>query len=138
MACPYFVPDERCDAELWRHRARLPLGDGFAGACRAPGHEGVRPGQQEIRTCNVGYPRHCERAPAEREIDAVHFIVAGDEGSRIVLRWACERQHRPVSHGELSFICEQGSVREEAPPEPAWILAMARCCVGAYLQRNPR
>jgi hypothetical protein len=138
LACPYFVPDERCEAELWQHRARLPLGDGFVGSCRAPGADGARPDDQEIRTCNVGYPRHCARAPQEREIDAVRFAVAADEGSQMILRWACERQHRPVMSGELQFVFEQGSARAESVPEPDWVLAMAQCYANAYLTRNPR
>jgi hypothetical protein len=138
MACPYFVPDERCEAELWQHRARLPLGDAYCGTCRAPGHEGVRPTDDEVRTCNVGYPRHCSRAPEDRAIDAVRFAVASDDGAQVVVRYSCERAHRPAGNGELRFAFEQGSARCAADPAQDWLLPLARSYVNAYLARNPR
>src|SRR6185369_15982418 len=71
LACPYFVPENRCDAELWPHRARLPLGDGYEGHCSAPGHEGALPTQEELKSaCNLGNAC-CERLPADRALDAV-------------------------------------------------------------------
>ena len=103
MACPFFMPEERLSAE-WPFPQRLPLGAGWAGTCTAPGHEGIRPSEEEMKSgCNLGYARTCGRLPAERHADAVRFAL-GEERDRILrIVFASEREYLPASHGELLY-----------------------------------
>ena len=76
MACPYFIPAEPHERELWPHRYRLSLGDGFAGRC------GARPAGHALRRRDSApalQPRICCSAricPPNREFDAVALLLA--------------------------------------------------------------
>ncbi len=138
MACPYFIPGERSESELWTHRSRLPLGDGFAGCCGAPGHEGTVPADDQVKSCNLGYTR-CERLPEDRKADAVRFLLSSDEGELVAVQFAVERDHHPVSSGLLKFDVASGKFIE-VPTGPL-ALAIERlgiAFIGSYLQRKPR
>jgi len=136
VACPYFVPEERCELELWPHRSRLPLGDGFTGICQAPGFEGTRPAAEELKDgCNVGYACGCPRLPKDRVADAVRFAVARDDGEWVTLHFACERDHLPAGHGTLEFSRKGGECRTDGADRR--MVAQARQYLAAYLARNP-
>jgi hypothetical protein len=148
VACPFFMPAEKFENGAWPHPARLPLACGWSGTCTAPGHEGQLPSAEELREfCNLGYAEGCSRLPPDREWDAVRFAVisprardtAADDatrGSRIHLRYVCERRHRPAEHGTLEFNLS----------ESLWILRhpdrrvqhMAECFLTEYLNKNRR
>jgi hypothetical protein len=55
LACPYFNPLHPHPRDLWPHRHRLPLGDGFAGRCAARPAEAVCEDETLRRYCNLGY-----------------------------------------------------------------------------------
>src|SRR4051794_20534601 len=98
MACPYFIPEKRCESELWQHRARLPLGDGYEGRCGVVGFEAERPAEEQLKTaCNLGNAL-CPRLPADREHDAIRFYVAADEGRQLTIDYCTERDHHPRAH----------------------------------------
>ena len=141
MACPYFIPEKRCESELWTHRARLPLGDGYEGRCGAPGHEASRPSEAELKSaCNLGNAC-CSRLPADRAADSVRFHVISDQGSAIAVDFCTERNHSPRAHGVLHFDAGSGTFVQassaQASAEMA-VLRLAQAFVESYMQRHPR
>ena len=154
MACPYFMPVEKLENGNWPHPARLPLGAGWAGHCTAPGHEGHRPAQDVLEAfCNLGYASSCNWTPQERVWDAVRFAVLAplDPASRkkasdntqdtasapaniLLLRYVCERDHRPVEHGDLEFDLSSAAwQRQHSNPS---IQRMAECFLESYLKKK--
>jgi hypothetical protein len=120
----------------WAFPARLPLGAGFTGTCRACETE-ITPSETELRDfCNIGYAGGCVRMPASRCADGVRFAIARDEETRIVLHYVSERLHEPVEYGRLEYDCA----------EHKWIASLrdvclqrqAECFVSTYLERRPR
>lgn len=137
MACPYFMPTSRHEAELWTHRQRLSLGDGFAGCCTAPGRNGCAASETELKDlCNLGYANACEHLPADRVADALRFVIARDSGSALTLLWSTERQHLPVAHGQLEYDAASGRFLAAHPD--AGLQRMAECFIESYIQRHPR
>ena len=135
MACPFFYPTERVSLG-WPFPARLPLGAGFAGTCRA-GLEEFTPSEVELRDfCNLGYPDGCPRLPSERCADNVRFAVARDEDSRIVLHYVSERLHQPVEYGRLEYDCQSQSWL--APMRDPCLQRQAECYLEVYLERHLR
>jgi hypothetical protein len=135
------MPTERLEHGSWPHPARLPLGCGWSGRCTAPGHEGEVPAQDILEAfCNLGYASSCTWAPLERKWDAVRFSVAAPMGeeksSARVMRlvYICEREHRPVDHGELQFDLQDA--RWPAPHGDSRIQKMAECFVDSYLKKR--
>ena len=136
MACPFFMPDVRCDDILWAHPARLPLGHGYSGRCAAPGHEGTQPTDAQLKdNCNLGYARSCPRLPAERAADAVRYIVSLEGDERIVITYICERDHAPVEHGSAEYDCVARSFR--VPHADPRIHRQLECYLASYLLRRP-
>lgn len=153
MACPYFMPVAKLENGNWPHPARLPLGTGWAGHCTAAGHEGEIPAQDVLEAfCNLGYASGCGWAPVERLWDAVRFAVSAPQGQNraegvadgcprvLILRYVCERNHRPVEHGDLEFELSQATwLRRHGD---ARIQKMAECFLESYLkkeaQKKPR
>jgi len=148
VACPYFMPVSKLENGNWPHPARLPLGCGWNGHCTAPGHEESVPPQDILEAfCNLGYASSCPWAPGERAWDAVRFSISAPasrdsrqaapaEGLARILRLAyvCERDHRPVAHGNLEFdlvqskwLCRHNDTR---------IQKMAECFLGSYLKKK--
>lgn len=135
MACPFFRPAARLEVDLWPHRQRLPLGDGFCGTCQAPGHQGQEPAEQQLKDfCNLGYARQCSWLPQERVADAVRFAVARDFGSSITLHYVLERDHAPVEHGKLEY--QVASATWSCGHAEETIQAMADAYMRAYLTRR--
>jgi hypothetical protein len=134
MACPYVLPQERIKNPPWPHPARLPLGDGFAGHCTAPGHEGARPSDNELREgCNLGYARQCPRLPRQRSSDAVRFSLVRDRDRVLSVQFVCEIAHAPGEHGMLEFDAAAG--RWTSSHADVRIQKMAECYVDSYLRR---
>jgi hypothetical protein len=136
LACPYFVPENRCDAELWPHRARLPLGDGYDGHCSAPGHEDERPTQEQLKSaCNLGNAC-CGRLPEDRALDSVRFYLKQDDGTVVTVSFCTERAHSPREHGVLQFDAASGKF--VAASAPAVVTRLAQAFVKSHLERHPR
>lgn len=135
MACPYFLPQQRIANSPWPHPARLPLGDAWTGHCTAPGHEGVRPSDRELREgCNLGYARACPRLPRQRSSDAVRFSLARDRDQVLSVQFVCEIAHAPGEHGMLEFDAAAG--RWSSAHADARIQKMAECYLESYLRRS--
>src|SRR3954468_3093211 len=140
MACPYFNPEQRCDTELWQHRARLPLGDGFRGTCCAQ-PELYTPSERELQElCNIGYAKTCPRLPAGRDADSVRFMARdvranGGDGF-VAITYLLERGHAPVSDGELRYDPATGQWSASHPDER--VQKKAQCYLESYLARHPR
>jgi hypothetical protein len=154
LACPYFMPVARLENGSWPHPARLPLGGGWCGHCTAPGHEGKTPQQDVLENfCNLGYAGGCDWSPLERDWDAVRFAVSAplDQAGRsasqsavatvgaaaarsLVLRYVCERNHRPVVHGDLEY--DLPSAIWLRRHEDARIQKMAECFLDSYLKKK--
>jgi len=104
MACPYFYPVAPLDTSPWSVPPRLPLGDAYAGFCRAPG-VAEQPDETRLRAvCNVGYGRHsCEQFPASSASDAIRFHVVADQGDLIRIQFVFEKECWPAERGEFDY-----------------------------------
>jgi hypothetical protein len=147
MACPYFMPVTKIENGNWPHPARLPLGLGWSGHCTAPGHEGQTPAQAVLETfCNLGYASGCSWSPPERMWDAVRFAVSAPQGRseardaaavparNLLLRYVCERDHRPVEYGDLEFDSSRAIWLRRH--EDARIQKMAECFLESYRKKR--
>jgi hypothetical protein len=135
LSCPFFVPLEKHDAGTWLHPSRLPLGAGFTGRCSAPGHDGERPSDDELRElCNMGYAGSCARLPKERCCDAVRFSVASENAGQLLIWFVCEMAHLPSSHGTLQY--DATARRWLSPHSDSGIQALADCYVQTYLAKK--
>jgi hypothetical protein len=149
LACPYFMPVAKLENASWPHPARLPLGLGWSGHCTAPGHEGDLPTQDVLETfCNLGYAGGCSWSPPERRWDAVRFAVSAPRDSAtiplrdtaatiriLLLGYVCERDHRPVEHGDLEFDLSRAIWLRRH--NDARIQKMAECFLESYLKKKP-
>jgi hypothetical protein len=134
VACPFFMPDQRFDSD-WLFPHRLPLGAGWAGTCTAPGHEGARPGAEELKSsCNLGYAKTCFRLPSERHADAVRFALGEEREGILRVLFACERDHQPAGHGELLYQIAGASWPQRHGD--ARVQRMAECYVAAQRSRR--
>lgn len=143
------MPVERLENGNWPHPARLPLGGGWRGHCTAPGYEGHAPSQDVLEAfCNLGYASSCSWAPRERLWDAVRFAVAapsepdkrgrgafGQSVRTIRVGYVCEREHRPVQHGDLEFDLKS-SIWLQRHDDPR-VQKMAECFLESYLKKKP-
>ena len=97
----------------------------------------VSPLDSEIREfCNLGYASGCPRLPHDRDWDAVRFSVAGANGDKITVLYACEFGHAPVEHGKLTFDLD-GERWLEAPVD-ARVRRLADCYLKTYRDRRAR
>lgn len=141
------MPVTKIENGNWPHPARLPLGCGWSGHCTAPGHELQTPSQDILEAfCNLGYASSCGWAPPERQWDAVRFAVAApplaggkakspsNQASVLRLNYVCERDNRPVDHGELAYDLSQATWLNLHAD--ARIQKMAECFLGSYLKRK--
>ncbi len=136
MACPFFMPEQRFDFD-WLFPQRLPLGAGWTGTCTAPGHEGSRPGEEELRSaCNIGYAKACSRLPADRSADAVRFAIGEKSDGIVRVLFACERAFLPAGHGVLLY--EKANGRWIQRHENACVQRMAECYLQAQMERRSR
>lgn len=134
MACPFFLPEQRIESD-WPFPQRLPLGAGWSGRCTAPGQEGVRPCEDELKSgCNLGYAKKCSRLPAQRHADAVRFALGEESAGVLHLRFACELAYLPASAGELLY--ERASATWLSRHDDARIQKMAECYLQEQLARR--
>jgi hypothetical protein len=98
--------------------------------------------------CNLGYASSCNWSPAARVWDAVRFAVSAPldaTASRetrdaaalarvLVLRYVCERDHRPVAHGDLEFDLMQATWLRRH--DDARVQKMAECFLESYLKKK--
>jgi hypothetical protein len=103
MACPYFIPTEVLAGEWFRHRARLPLGDGFRGYCAAGAERSVPDDFALIEYCNVGHACACPRLPQERAADAVRFALGRERGGRVPVQYVTLKAQLPADAGVLEY-----------------------------------
>lgn len=128
------MPEQRLESD-WPFPQRLPLAAGWAGICTAPGHEGVHPSSDELRSgCNLGYAKNCSRLPDIRHADAVRFALGEESKGVLHVRFACELAHLPASHGELLY--ETSSATWLGKHEDARVQRMAECYVQVQLQKR--
>jgi hypothetical protein len=135
VACPFFMPEQRFDSD-WPFPQRLPLGAGWTGMCTAPGHEGVHPSDEEMKSgCNIGYAKTCMRLPPERHADAVHFALCEERDGILHMLFVCERDYLPVDYGELLYETANTSWLH-SHPDPR-VQRMAECYLQAQRTRRP-
>src|ERR1035438_6075017 len=105
MACPYFYPSSPQSAAAGPQNATLPLGDSWAGDCRAiPGAPWQPATAITHPLCNLGYARgNCDRFPCDDGPDAVRFTISADNGACLRLYYVLERNHHPFAHGPLEY-----------------------------------
>jgi hypothetical protein len=134
VACPFFMPEQRFESG-WPFPQRLPLGAGWAGTCTAPGHEGARPSDEELKSgCNLGYANACSRLPAERHADAVRFALGEERDGILRVLFVCERDYLPAGHGELLY--ETVNALWLRPHDDPRVQRMAECYVQAQRARR--
>jgi hypothetical protein len=134
LACPFFVPREILNDGSWLHPSRLPLGAGWSGSCCA-GDAAMTPSESLIREhCNLGYAFTCPHLPRQRDWDAVRFSVAVAGEKEITLRFTCELDHAPVTHGTLIYELPAESWRSAHPD--ARINRLAASYLHAYRLRQ--
>ena len=116
--------------------AMLPLGDAWAGVCRAVPDQPCRPDESALRPlCNFGYARgSCARFPSADGPDAVRFTVSQDDGARLRIYLVVERDHLPFAHGPLEYSRATGAFVE--PPPDQTIGRQAGAYVESYLRRK--
>jgi hypothetical protein len=132
VACPFFIPTEPHERELWPHRFRLSLGDGFAGHCGVQAPEKSCDDETLRSLCNLGYAG-CAQLPAERAFDAVRFLVQKESSTTLRVQFACERANRPVGAGELRY--DQLSKSWLEQPDPR-LLHLADAAIRAWQRKH--
>ena len=129
MSCPYFFP-----VEMRGGRAVLPLGENWAGECRAIPDRPLQPEESMLRHCNLGYVRlSCPRFPADDGPDAVRFTISSHEGDIVRISYVKERNHLPFAHGFLA--CSLASGEWNAPSDEM-LRRQAQAYLESYLRRK--
>ena len=105
MACPYFCPTDPLPASTWPGKLRPPLGEPYAGVCRACEGEDFRPGEDFlVDVCNLGYPAlTCARFPGGAGPDAVRFSVMADDDRVVRIAYVVEKGHASYENGFLEY-----------------------------------
>jgi hypothetical protein len=118
--------------------AILPLGDRWAGVCRAVPDRPWQPDETMLgQLCNLGYARGtCARFPSGEGPDAVRFTVSRDEGASLRIYYVLERDHHPFAHGALDYSVAGGVF--VSPPAGETMSRQAQAYVESYLRREGR
>jgi hypothetical protein len=128
------MPDQRLDGD-WPFPHRLSLGAGWRGSCTAIAGDEIRPNDHELRTaCNMGYAKGCARLPEGRTADAVRFAPGEERDGFVRIRYACERDYLPVTHGEL--VHDSATGRWPSPHANACLQRMAECYLETQMARR--
>ncbi len=132
MSCPYFDPVAPQVPHSGPESAMLPLGDAWAGICRATPDQPWQPDHATLGPlCNLGYARgSCVSFPRDDGPDAVRFTVSGDDGATVRLYYVIERNHHPFAHGPL--IHTSAGVPAASP----LLERQAQAYVQSYLRRK--
>jgi len=136
MACPYFYPSTPQATAAGPQNSMLPLGDSWAGACRAVADRPWQPDPATLRPLsNLGCARgHCAHFPAGDGPDAVRFTVVAADGPSVRLYYVLERDHHPFAHGPLTYSVESASFTSDAPADA--LESQARAYIASYLRRK--
>src|SRR6185369_16454357 len=131
MSCPYFYPVQA--RAQGGENARLPLGDSWAGVCRAVPERHWQPDEAVMRPlCNLGYARgSCPRFPEPDGPDAVRFTISSDDGGSVRIYYVVERDHRPYAHGPLEYSRAAGAFA--CPPANENLTRQAAAYLESYL-----
>lgn len=129
------MPTEEFTEWKWHARPRLPLGDPWKGTCTAPGHDGERPSDQQIKElCSFGYAKKCPWLPRERHADKVSFSIARDKEGIILIYYVLEVDHTPGEHGTLQFDSQEN--RWLKSHTDARVQKQVECYLKSYLERK--
>lgn len=93
------------------------------------------PSEEQLRhSCNLGYAHKCPWRPQERQWDSTRFGVSKESEQRITLRYVCEKDHRPVQHGNLEY--ELLLSRWTCTHPDTRLQRMAECYLESYLLKK--
>ncbi|HEV8523238.1 MAG TPA: hypothetical protein VGQ71_01965 [Terriglobales bacterium] len=135
MACPYFLPTEKFENGPWPHPVRLPLGDGWKGFCTAPGCDGYKPADHELKEfCNLGYARKCPRYPQAPFAESIRFGVRCDREGLLAVTYVTELDHSPGECGTVEYDTLTGAWTK-IHPDPR-VQIKAGCYLESYLRRR--
>ncbi len=136
MSCPYFCPVAPRARGSGPENAMLPLGDEWAGVCRAAPGPSPEPEEAVLRSlCNLGYARGmCARFPGDDGPDAVRFSVSRDDGASLGIYYVMERDHHPFAHGPLEYSLAGAAFVN--PPLREIAIRQATAYVESYLRRK--
>jgi hypothetical protein len=127
MACPYFRPNEPHPPGEVTGRPQPPLGGFYDGSCMSGKGETPLP----LERCNLGYARGLACFSADCSADANRFSIGKDDGDTITVQWCIERDHRPLSWGEVNW-SRDGDRFQESFDDPVLSSQMA-AYVASYL-----
>jgi hypothetical protein len=136
MACPYFEPVSPNGDLTNSQHAMLPLGDLWAGVCRAQQDQPSEPEPDMLmRSCNMGYAAgSCHRFPGSDSPDAVRFAIRHDTNRSIGVYFVVERDHQPCVCGPLEYSRSEGAF---SGPMPNGTLGrQAQAYIESYLRRK--
>jgi hypothetical protein len=138
MSCPYFYPIEPGECASAVRNAMLPLGDSWAGICRAIPDRPSPPDDAVLRPlCNLGYARDvCGRFPPGDGPDAVRFTISRDDGTFIAVSYVIERDYHPFAHGRLQYSAAAGAFAER--PGGEILDRQAQAYVESYRRRTSK
>lgn len=136
VACPYFEPRRPDPRFTSPPGAIAPLGERWAGLCRAAPDAPWEPDDATLHPlCNFGYARGaCPRFPAGAGPDAVRFTVSRDAGASLHLHYVLERDHHPFAHGPFDYSLPADAFVDS--PLPAPLGRLARAYIQSYLRRT--
>jgi hypothetical protein len=136
MSCPYFEPVAPRAPRAPAENATLPLGDEWAGLCRAQPDQASEPDEANLRMlCNLGYARGaCGRFPSTDGPDAARFTLLEDNGTTLRLYYVLERDHQPHAHGALEYSVERNALLPA--PDGQWTPRQAAAYAQSYLRRK--
>ena len=103
MACPYFIPTAILAGDVFAHRNRLPLGNGYRGYCCAASEQPIPADDELIQHCNLGHARRCSRLPHDRAADAVRFSLGRERNGHVSVHFVMLREQLPVNAGVLEY-----------------------------------
>ena len=137
MACPYFCPTDPLPVSAWPGKLRPPLGDPYAGVCRAREGEDFRPsGDFLIDLCNLGYAAlTCTRFPGEPGPDAVRFSVTGDDDRVVRIAYVLEKGHAVYENGRLEY--DRGADVWSGGKVQPLLKRQAEAYLNSYLRHKP-
>ena len=128
------MPLEILNDGSWPHPARLPLGAGWTGNCRASGQELAASDAHLREFCNLGYATACPHLPRRRDWDAIRFSIAHVGPEQVTICFVCELDHAPIEHGKLTFgLAADAWLDPHADPR---VLTLAACYLRAYRERQ--
>jgi len=141
MACPYFFPTARLENGSWVIPPRVPLGDAYAGECRAmpagfhPGAAGFQPDEPHLRNfCNVGYGRGaCVQFPRDAGADAIRFHIREESSALIRIQYVTEKECWPAGSGAIEYSIASREIQGDVD---AVVARQAAVFVESYLRRK--